>query len=673
MKSNCLHIILESADVPDQVMCVGLVHHVIGNLGVESLTQLRVYGRERGEDFPAWEEEVELKSGSILDTTELAKQGDIEAIATLVNQWLSSPAILAKVSFKNGCLRVLLETSEPIDQAKISSTLLEQIKKLGIQDCTQLKISSREPGDEFFDWQQEFNLSKTTDLQKDALKVLSEVKSSLASLTNSTEVATQSQTSQLELARKGDVQAISKAMNYLLQPKGLVAAITLTGDCLLVMLQSHETPDQEQTTDYVRKVLKELKLTSIRQVKLYGRRRNSSFTAWTEEFTLEQPQSISLWDSVMGTVSSVTGAVGCAVASTGGAIAGTATNVTGAVSGAVTSTGGAIASTATGVVGAIGGAALQTTDGVGYVIDMLSNSPHLQELTKTLQVDKFLLLIDKVDVVKAETHVKNLKRKYPNESASEIAHRIMLEKAIYVAGSGFASSVMPGFAAAMFAVDLLATMALQAEMVYQIASAYGLNLKEPARKGEVLAVFGMAFGGNAALKAGLGVARNIPVAGAAIGASSNAAMLYGLGYAACRFYEAKLNPGSQVNSQASQSENEKNLQKIFDQQVVMDQILVHLVLAGNPKKTLKQLLPQLKNLKLSPDALMLIQANPDGLPALEQLLQKLSRDFAVSLIAQCQKIAQADGVITPEELQIINTITTHLVRASSPDTSDRVE
>ena len=41
----------------------------------------------------------------------------------------------------------------------------------------------------------------------------------------------------------------------------------------------------------------------------------------------------------------------------------------------------------------------------------------------------------------------------------------MLEKSLYVGGSGLASSLMPGFAAALLAVDLAATTAMQAEMV----------------------------------------------------------------------------------------------------------------------------------------------------------------------------------------------------------------
>ncbi|MEP0852640.1 MULTISPECIES: hypothetical protein [Cyanophyceae] len=39
------------------------------------------------------------------------------------------------------------------------------------------------------------------------------------------------------------------------------------------------------------------------------------------------------------------------------------------------------------------------------------------------------------------------------------------------------------------------------------------------------------------------------------------------------------------------------------------------------------------------------------------MLNQINRDFAVPLLAQCQKIAQLDGVTTPEEAKVIDTIT----------------
>jgi uncharacterized protein (DUF697 family) len=78
-------------------------------------------------------------------------------------------------------------------------------------------------------------------------------------------------------------------------------------------------------------------------------------------------------------------------------------------------------------------------------------------------------------------------------------------------------------------------------MVYRIAGAYGFSLKDPARRGEALGIFGLSVGGSGTLKVGLGLVELLPGVGAVVGASSNAALLYSLGYAACRFYEAKRN------------------------------------------------------------------------------------------------------------------------------------
>jgi hypothetical protein len=43
-------------------------------------------------------------------------------------------------------------------------------------------------------------------------------------------------------------------------------------------------------------------------------------------------------------------------------------------------------------------------------------------------------------------------------------------------------------------------------------------------------------------------------------------------------------------------------------------------------------------------------------PPLDQLLTQLSRDFAMPLLAQCEKVVQRDGVTTPEEAKVIEKI-----------------
>ncbi|MBN3878333.1 MULTISPECIES: EcsC family protein [unclassified Nostoc] len=303
----------------------------------------------------------------------------------------------------------------------------------------------------------------------------------------------------------------------------------------------------------------------------------------------------------------------------------------------------------------------QTTQTSGQVVNRLSENWLIRKLSGVLNLNWLINDSNLVDLEQAEAAVNKLKKQYPNESPSQLAHRIMVEKATQAGTVGLATSILPGIAVALLAIDLTATTKLQSEMLYQIASVYGLDLKDPARKGEILAIFGLALGGGRLLKAaGLGLLRNVPLAGAVIGASSNATMIYSLGYAACRFYETKLDESTSLASPQTlatlKAESEKYLESAIAQEAVMDQILVHMILASHPDKTLEEILPELQAVKLSPTSLDAIAQNIKSPKSLDILLNQLNRDFAIPLLVQCEKIAQLDNKTTRLEQEIIAAI-----------------
>lgn len=305
------------------------------------------------------------------------------------------------------------------------------------------------------------------------------------------------------------------------------------------------------------------------------------------------------------------------------------------------------------------------TQGAGRAATLVGNFPLLQNpvvrrLAGVLRLDWLTGISDRVDISKAEAEVKQLQHEYPGDSPSQLAHRIMVRKAVQGGKIGFASSLLPGIAVALLAIDLAATTVLQTEMLYQIAAAYGLNLRAPARKGEILAIFGLALGGGKALRAGLGVLRNVPLAGAVIGASTNATMLYSLGYAASRFYEAKSRSETpEPNTEtlkALQAESEEYLDIAIAQQRVMDQILAHMIVASYPEKHWKDIVPELKALHLDSSSLTTIEANLQSPKPLDVLLKQLNCDFAVPLLAQCRYIAESNGTVSQQENYIMNAI-----------------
>ncbi|MBW4555529.1 MAG: hypothetical protein KME59_06265 [Trichormus sp. ATA11-4-KO1] len=287
----------------------------------------------------------------------------------------------------------------------------------------------------------------------------------------------------------------------------------------------------------------------------------------------------------------------------------------------------------------------QATQTTGNVVNRISENWFIKKITGVLNLNWLIGASESVDLEKAEASVNQLKQKYPHESPSQIAHRIMVDKATKAGGIGLASSILPGVAAALLAIDLAATTKLQSEMLYQIAAVYGLDLKDPTRKGEVLAIFGLGLGGGRLLRvAGLGLLRNVPFAGAAIATSSNATMIYSLGYAACRFYEAKLDESTSLTSPETlaklEQESDKYLETAIAQEAVMDQILVHMILASQPEKTWEEILPELQAANLSEESLAAIAQNIKSPQPLDELLKQLNPDFAVPLLARCEKIAQ---------------------------------
>jgi uncharacterized protein (DUF697 family) len=306
-----------------------------------------------------------------------------------------------------------------------------------------------------------------------------------------------------------------------------------------------------------------------------------------------------------------------------------------------------------------------TTSGAGRALGYIPNLPGLnnplvRRLAGALKLDWLLGMTNQVDVEKAKATVQAIQQKYPNESPSQIVHRLMVRKALKAGRIGFMSSLIPGVAVALLALDLAATTVLETELVYEIAAAYGLDLHDPARKGEVLAIFGLALGGGNAVKAGLGFLRNVPLAGTLIGASTNATVLYAVGYAASHFYEAKLNEASSASTtetlQQIQQQSEQYLNVAIAQQTVMDQILAHMILASYPNKTWETILPELKTMQMDSNSLKTIEANLRTPQPLGAALQQLDCDFAVPLFAQCQQLAQRDRTVTGKEKEILDAI-----------------
>lgn len=571
-------------------------------------------------------------------------------------------------------------------KAVFVKVLTNLFKKLAIASVSQIKVYGKDVEEELPEWQQVLKLP------------------------------TEQETETLKSAKEGKVEAIAEILNRNLNPKGFTALVMAETQGLSVSVESLNGPPQAKLVEILEQFFLQLGVSSIYTVTVVGKKTGEAMPIWEQTIQLiaettiipapetaiapiPEPQKKSGWGSFFGKVAdaatgatetmgkatqamsnlagnagnTVTGVVGKATENASSAIVqakgavgkaamatgNSVTQATGTVASAAGETGGAIAKTSLEMAENLGNMVFQTPDRINDILKIAHENPLMQPFTQFLKTDWIFQIVDQVDVVQAKESILQLQSQFPQESPDRISHRVMVQKALLVGATEIATS-LPGASMLMLAVDLAATTALQAEMVYQIAYAYGFDTEDPARKGEVLAVFGLAFGGGKAVQAGLGLLKVTSIAGAAISASANAALLYALGYAACRFYEAKCSPiVMEATLETLQEESQRYLEAAITQETIMDRVLVHMILAGNPDKTWEDLLPELEPMNFSPASLEAIAQNIHNPTPLEELIPQINPDFALPLMMQCQKMAELDGVVTPEEAHVLDVLSQH--------------
>ena len=292
----------------------------------------------------------------------------------------------------------------------------------------------------------------------------------------------------------------------------------------------------------------------------------------------------------------------------------------------------------------------QTTVSTGQTLDAIASNPILKSADNIIGLDWLMTFLGKVDTQKTAATVSQMRARYPNESSEQIANRLIIEKAWDGGRVGLLANIVPPIAALFLGIELIATTKLQTEMVYEIAAAYGLDLEDPARRGEVLAIFGLSLGADA-LKTGLTIVEIIPGVGAVVGASTNAAILYVLGQTACRFYAAKT---SEAEVASMQGETDKDWQTALNQTKIMDSILAHMIKISYSDRDWNEILPKIK--EISPSSVENIAVQVRQPQDLTALLKQLLPEFASLTLQRCYDIAKSTGEITVAEQEVLSEI-----------------
>ncbi|MEH2450774.1 hypothetical protein [Nostoc sp.] len=90
----------------------------------------------------------------------------------------------------------------------------------------------------------------------------------------------------MTLAKQGDANAIAVLINNSLKEKRIIAKVAKKEDCLQIILESSQVPNQETLVSIIRKGLTSLAPKSINHVKIYARESVGSPVVWSERVSL---------------------------------------------------------------------------------------------------------------------------------------------------------------------------------------------------------------------------------------------------------------------------------------------------------------------------------------------------------------------------------------------------
>jgi uncharacterized protein (DUF697 family) len=183
----------------------------------------------------------------------------------------------------------------------------------------------------------------------------------------------------------------------------------------------------------------------------------------------------------------------------------------------------------------------RSTEGLGQAATLVAENPLIKATSRLPGLRWMAAALGQVNPLDIQRQTDQLRQKYPQESTDQLVQRTIQSATLNAAGVGLATNLLPPMAVALFAIDIAVVATLQAEMLYRIANLYEFAADEPTRRGEVLAIYALSIGGTGVLKTFLSIPEAIPVVGAVVGASSDAALLFGLGQVANQYYAAKRN------------------------------------------------------------------------------------------------------------------------------------
>lgn len=91
----------------------------------------------------------------------------------------------------------------------------------------------------------------------------------------------------VKLAQQGDAGAIAALLHQSLQYRGIQMQVSIQQNCLWILLEGKQVPNQTTVVQRIREEIALLSLPTIKAVKVYGRQLGQSKADWSEEWAIQ--------------------------------------------------------------------------------------------------------------------------------------------------------------------------------------------------------------------------------------------------------------------------------------------------------------------------------------------------------------------------------------------------
>jgi hypothetical protein len=273
---NRLWVFCQSSYSPDPSLLAETVAQRLRHLKLVGYQDGILVSQVRGETDPDWRMRVDLTPPEVM-LKEWARWGDLQAIAKILSVELLGFKIAVQTSLKESTLYIfcsptldILETSPAPDKETAIKTIVPLLETIAPQAILSVAIYGQKTGDKqpaWIDW----------------VSLPASQHPNLA-------------TSALDLARAGDNGAIIFLLERLLNPDldwrlktgGIRVLLVRKENLLHIMCDAPVCPTRHQVCNKVTQFIRQLKISRISGIRIYGRRAGDKKPVWHHGVDLEQ-------------------------------------------------------------------------------------------------------------------------------------------------------------------------------------------------------------------------------------------------------------------------------------------------------------------------------------------------------------------------------------------------